>query len=175
MNALVERTRGICRKVLLRNFLERFGSYSAVAAANRHRSRADVVHLISFPLTNTSVNPTRSTGQALFSSTGPCNSFGCSGLRRFLAALWAALSGHWLAKKERTDASFLTEPCTVRAVAVGFLRFARTASEAKINESKHFINHNQALIHLHYRARFGRETSLVQASELSVQVIFWGC
>lgn len=34
--------------------------------AHRHRLGLDVIHLISIPITNTSVNPARSTGPALF-------------------------------------------------------------------------------------------------------------
>jgi aquaporin Z len=42
-----------------------------------------LIHLISIPATNTSVNPARSTGSALFlSAAGRLGSCGCSGLRR---------------------------------------------------------------------------------------------
>jgi len=39
-----------------------------------------LIHLISIPVTNTSVNPARSTGPALFA--GGWSSSGCSGWRR---------------------------------------------------------------------------------------------
>ena len=42
-----------------------------------------LIHLISIPITNTSVNPARSSGQALFLGTGPRPSSGCSGWHRW--------------------------------------------------------------------------------------------
>src|SRR5438094_4392278 len=42
-----------------------------------------LIHLISIPVTNTSVNPARSTGPALFVEAGPLSSSGCSGWRLF--------------------------------------------------------------------------------------------
>ena len=41
-----------------------------------------LIHLVSIPVTNTSVNPARSTGPALFAGGGRCRSSGCSGWRR---------------------------------------------------------------------------------------------
>jgi aquaporin Z len=41
-----------------------------------------LIHLISIPITNTSVNPARSTGPALMVVDGPFSSYGCSGSRR---------------------------------------------------------------------------------------------
>jgi len=41
-----------------------------------------LIHLISIPVTNTSVNPARSTGPAIFVGGWRLRSFGCSGLRR---------------------------------------------------------------------------------------------
>ncbi len=41
-----------------------------------------LIHLISIPITNTSVNPARSTGQALFAGGATSGSSGCSGWRR---------------------------------------------------------------------------------------------
>ena len=41
-----------------------------------------LIHLISIPVTNTSVNPARSTGPALFVGGSRCSSSGCSGWRR---------------------------------------------------------------------------------------------
>jgi aquaporin Z len=41
-----------------------------------------LIHLISIPVTNTSVNPARSTGRPCSSVAGPCSSCGCSGWRR---------------------------------------------------------------------------------------------
>lgn len=49
-----------------------------------------LIHLISIPVTNTSVNPARSTGPALFVGGWACNSCGCSGWRRLLVLLSAA-------------------------------------------------------------------------------------
>ncbi len=45
-----------------------------------------LIHLISIPVTNTSVNPARSTGPALFAGGWALDSFGCSGLRHYWAA-----------------------------------------------------------------------------------------
>jgi hypothetical protein len=42
-----------------------------------------LIHLISIPVTNTSVNPARSTSQAVFVGGGLFRSCGFSGLRRF--------------------------------------------------------------------------------------------
>lgn len=42
-----------------------------------------LIHLISIPVTNTSVNPARSTAVACTSATGRFPSCGCSGSRRF--------------------------------------------------------------------------------------------
>ena len=39
-----------------------------------------LIHLISIPVTNTSVNPARSRVSRFLSVTGPSPSFGCSGL-----------------------------------------------------------------------------------------------
>ncbi len=41
-----------------------------------------LIHLISIPVTNTSVNPARSTGVPCSSAVGPSRSSGCSGSRR---------------------------------------------------------------------------------------------
>ena len=41
-----------------------------------------LIHLISIPVTNTSVNPARTTGVALFAGGGRLSSSGCSGWRR---------------------------------------------------------------------------------------------
>ena len=41
-----------------------------------------LIHLISIPVTNTSVNPARSTGRHLLSEAGRWRSFGFSGSRR---------------------------------------------------------------------------------------------
>ena len=41
-----------------------------------------LIHLISIPVTNTSVNPARSTAVALFAGSGALSSYGCSGWRR---------------------------------------------------------------------------------------------
>ena len=49
-----------------------------------------LIHLISIPVTNTSVNPARSTGPALFAA-GHWNSSGCSGSHPWSAALSVAL------------------------------------------------------------------------------------
>ena len=49
-----------------------------------------LIHLISIPVTNTSVNPARSTGVAIFRGTGRCSSCGSSGWCRWSAALSAA-------------------------------------------------------------------------------------
>lgn len=49
-----------------------------------------LIHLISIPVTNTSVNPARSTGVAIFRAPGRCSSCGCSGWCRWSAALSAA-------------------------------------------------------------------------------------
>ena len=49
-----------------------------------------LIHLVSIPVTNTSVNPARSTGPALIVGGSP--SYGCSGSRRSLAVFSAALS-----------------------------------------------------------------------------------
>jgi glycerol uptake facilitator-like aquaporin len=43
-----------------------------------------LTHLISIPVTNTSVNPARSTGPAIFVGDGRSASFGCSGSHRSL-------------------------------------------------------------------------------------------
>ena len=47
-----------------------------------------LIHLISIPVTNTSVNPARSTGVAIYVGDGPCSSCGCSGWHRSSAASW---------------------------------------------------------------------------------------
>ena len=44
-----------------------------------------LIHLVSIPVTNTSVNPARSTGPHCSSEAGPFNSSGCSGLRPYSA------------------------------------------------------------------------------------------
>lgn len=49
-----------------------------------------LIHLISIPVTNTSVNPARSTGVAIFRGTRRCSSCGSSGWCRWSAALSAA-------------------------------------------------------------------------------------
>ncbi len=49
-----------------------------------------LIHLISIPVTNTSVNPARSTGVAIFQAPGRCSSCGSSGWCRWSAALSAA-------------------------------------------------------------------------------------
>ena len=49
-----------------------------------------LIHLISIPVTNTSVNPARSTGVAIFQGTRRCSSCGSSGWCRWSAALSAA-------------------------------------------------------------------------------------
>lgn len=51
-----------------------------------------MIHLVSIPVTNTSVNPARSTGPALFVGGWALNSSGCSGSRRWPAAFSAASS-----------------------------------------------------------------------------------
>ncbi|MDZ7650243.1 MAG: hypothetical protein U5K54_25655 [Cytophagales bacterium] len=38
-----------------------------------------MIHLVSIPVTNTSVNPARSTGQAIFAGGGPLSNSGCFG------------------------------------------------------------------------------------------------
>ena len=54
-----------------------------------------LIHLISIPVTNTSVNPARSTAVAIFRAAGHCNNCGSSGLCRlsvgYSAALFTAL------------------------------------------------------------------------------------
>jgi aquaporin Z len=40
-----------------------------------------LIHLVCIPVTNTSVNPARSPGPALFVGGWPCNNYGCSGWR----------------------------------------------------------------------------------------------
>jgi aquaporin Z len=57
-----------------------------------------LIHLISIPVTNTSVNPARSTGPALFARwMGDSSSFGCSGWRPILGAMLAGFFYAWLA------------------------------------------------------------------------------
>ena len=51
-----------------------------------------LIHLISIPVTNTSVNPARSTGVAVFVGDWASRSCGCSGWRRSLAPSWARSS-----------------------------------------------------------------------------------
>ncbi len=46
-----------------------------------------LIHLISIPVTNTSVNPARSTGVALFQGSWAINNYGCSGLLLLLVVL----------------------------------------------------------------------------------------
>jgi aquaporin Z len=50
-----------------------------------------LIHLISIPVTNTSVNPARSTAVALFAGPGRSSSCGCSGWR----PSWAPSSARW--------------------------------------------------------------------------------
>ena len=47
-----------------------------------------LIHLVSIPVTNTSVNPARSTGKQFLLVAGLCRSFGCSGLHPLLAQHW---------------------------------------------------------------------------------------
>ena len=58
-----------------------------------------LIHLISIPVTNTSVNPARSTSQACSSATGPWASCGCSGSRRSSAAILGAVTYKAIAGK----------------------------------------------------------------------------
>jgi glycerol uptake facilitator-like aquaporin len=44
-----------------------------------------LIHLISIPISNTSVNPARSTGVAFFNGDGAPAQLGCSGWRRYSA------------------------------------------------------------------------------------------
>ena len=62
-----------------------------------------LIHLISIPVTNTSVNPARSTGVALFRGwPGRSGSSGCSGWRRWWAARWAGSpTGRWSTRAAR--------------------------------------------------------------------------
>lgn len=48
-----------------------------------------LIHLVSIPVTNSSVNPARSTGVALFADTARSASYGCSGSPRWSAPRWA--------------------------------------------------------------------------------------
>jgi len=54
-----------------------------------------LIHLISIPVTNTSVNPARSTGVAVFQGTWAPNSSGCSGSRRSSARWPGAWAPPW--------------------------------------------------------------------------------
>ena len=47
-----------------------------------------LIHLISIPVTNTSVNPARSTSQALLWVIEPWINCGCFGLPQFLVLFW---------------------------------------------------------------------------------------
>jgi len=47
-----------------------------------------LIHRISIPITNTSVNPARSTGVAIFKVTGPYRNYGYFGLHLLLAQYW---------------------------------------------------------------------------------------
>ena len=59
-----------------------------------------VIHLITIPVDNTSVNPARSLSTAIFQHTGRCRSCGCSSSSRSSAACSAASSGrHWFLRK----------------------------------------------------------------------------
>jgi glycerol uptake facilitator-like aquaporin len=49
-----------------------------------------LIHLISIPVTNNSVNPARSTGWPSLPAVGRLRSSGCSGLRRSWGRPWPA-------------------------------------------------------------------------------------
>jgi len=68
--------------------------------AARDRPRLDPHHLVGIPVTNTSVNPARSTAPALFVAAGRSSSSGCSGWRRSSRVL-AGFATRWLAADDK--------------------------------------------------------------------------
>jgi MIP family channel proteins len=62
-----------------------------------------LIHLTSIPVTNTSVNPARSTGRRSSSAAGPCNSSGYFGLLRSSARQSAALSTRRFSKENELN------------------------------------------------------------------------
>ena len=62
-----------------------------------------LIHLISIPVTNTSVNPARSTGPAIFVGDWALASCGCSGWDRSSAPSWrASFTAGWAATVRET-------------------------------------------------------------------------
>ena len=60
-----------------------------------------LIHLISIPVTNTSVNPARSTGVAIFQGTGHFPNYGCFGVAPIVGAVLAGLVYRWFEKEEK--------------------------------------------------------------------------
>jgi aquaporin Z len=60
-----------------------------------------LIHLISIPVTNTSVNPARSTGMALFAGSGALGQLWLFWLAPILGGLLGGVVYGWLGKDER--------------------------------------------------------------------------
>ena len=68
---------------------------------HRHRLALTLIHLVGIPVTNTSVNPARSIGPALFEGCWAFSSFGFSGPRRLSVVLSAESIYRWLSDEPR--------------------------------------------------------------------------
>jgi aquaporin Z len=71
-----------------------------------------LIHLISIPVTNTSVNPARSTGPALFVGGWAINQLWLFWLAPIAGAVLAGLAHRFLAEERATTKPALTEPAT---------------------------------------------------------------
>jgi aquaporin Z len=61
-----------------------------------------LIHLISIPVTNTSVNPARSTGVALYQGTWAIQQLWAFWVAPFVGAVLAGLVNRWLSVAEKT-------------------------------------------------------------------------
>jgi len=72
-----------------------------------------LIHLVSIPVTNTSVNPARSTGPALFAGSGHIEQLWLFWLAPIIGALIAGLLSRWMYEREALIQTVVVEESRV--------------------------------------------------------------